>query len=103
MLSLSNVFNHEEFSKFEERVTKWTSQNNIEYSVEPKFDGIGISITYEKGKLAKAVTRGDGAVGEMVTENVRQISKIPHEIKFDVPDIVELRGEIFFVLMILIA
>ena len=77
MLSLSNVFNHEEFSKFEERVTKWTSQNDIEYSVEPKFDGIGISITYEKGKLAKAVTRGDGAVGEMVTENVRQISKIP--------------------------
>ena len=95
MLSLSNVFNHEEFSKFEERVTKWTSQNDIEYSVEPKFDGIGISITYEKGKLAKAVTRGDGAVGEMVTENVRQISKIPHEIKFDVPDIVELEGDFF--------
>ena len=96
MLSLSNVFNDEEFSKFEERVTKWTGQHDIEYSIEPKFDGIGISITYEKGKLTKAVTRGDGAVGEMVTENVRQISKIPHEIKYDVPDIVELRGEIFF-------
>ena len=96
MLSLSNVFNDEEFSKFEERVTKWTGKHDIEYSIEPKFDGIGISITYEKGKLTKAVTRGDGAVGEMVTENVRQISKIPHEIKYDVPDIVELRGEIFF-------
>ena len=96
MLSLSNVFNDEEFSKFEERVTKWTGQHDIEYSIEPKFDGIGISVTYEKGKLTKAVTRGDGAVGEMVTENVRQISKIPHEIKYDVPDIVELRGEIFF-------
>ena len=95
MLSLSNVFNDEEFSKFEERVTKWTGQYDIEYSIEPKFDGIGISVTYEKGKLTKAVTRGD-AVGEMVTENVRQISKIPHEIKYDVPDIVELRGEIFF-------
>ena len=96
MLSLSNVFNDEEFSKFEERVTKWTGKHDVEYSIEPKFDGIGISITYEKGKLTKAVTRGDGAVGEMVTENVRQISKIPHEIKYDVPDIVELRGEIFF-------
>ena len=96
MLSLSNVFNDEEFRKFEDRVTKWTSQKNIEYSIEPKFDGIGISITYENGKLTKAVTRGDGAEGELVTENVRQISKIPHEIEFDAPNIVELRGEIFF-------
>ena len=96
MLSLSNVFNIDEFNKFEERITKWTGQKNIEYSIEPKFDGIGISITYEKGKLTKAVTRGDGAVGELVTENVKQIKNIPDQIQFNVPDVIELRGEIFF-------
>ena len=71
MLSLSNVFNSEEFKKFEERVVKWVSQPKIEYSIEPKFDGIGISLTYEKGRLAKAVTRGDGTTGELVTQNVQ--------------------------------
>ena len=86
----------DEFNKFEERITKWTGQKNIEYSIEPKFDGIGISITYEKGKLTKAVTRGDGAVGELVTENVKQIKNIPDQIQFNVPDVIELRGEIFF-------
>jgi len=96
MLSLSNVFNIGEFNKFEERIIKWTGQKNIEYSIEPKFDGIGISITYEKGKLTKAVTRGDGAVGELVTENVKQIKNIPDQIRFNVPDVIELRGEIFF-------
>ena len=96
MLSLSNVFNDEEFKKFDERVIKWVGENDINYSVEPKFDGIGISITYEKGTLVKAVTRGDGLVGELVTENVLQISKIPKKIEINAPKIIELRGEIFF-------
>ena len=96
MLSLSNVFNDEEFKKFDERVIKWVGENDINYSVEPKFDGIGISITYEKGTLVKAVTRGDGLVGELVTENVLQISKIPKKIEINAPKTIELRGEIFF-------
>ncbi len=96
MLSLSNVFNSEEFKKFEERVVKWVSQPKIEYSIEPKFDGIGISLTYEKGRLTKAVTRGDGTTGELVTQNVQQIKKIPTNIEKNAPEIIELRGEIFF-------
>tara|TARA_X000000950_G_scaffold289337_1_gene412072 strand:+ start:2803 stop:4779 length:1977 start_codon:yes stop_codon:yes gene_type:complete len=96
MLSLSNVFNDEEFKKFEERIFKRVNVNEIIFAVEPKFDGIGISLTYEDGVLTKAVTRGDGEVGEVVTENIKTIAKIPHSISFNVPKIVELRGEIFF-------
>ena len=96
MLSLSNVFNDDEFNKFDERVTKWVGEKDIDYSIEPKFDGIGISVTYEKGVLVKAVTRGDGLVGELVTENVLHISEIPKKIEINPPEIIELRGEIFF-------
>ena len=96
MLSLSNVFNDEEFKKFEERILKRVNVNEIIFAVEPKFDGIGISLTYEDGILTNAVTRGDGEVGEVVTENIKTIAKIPHSISFNVPKIVELRGEIFF-------
>ena len=96
MLSLSNVFNEEEFNKFEERILKRANIDKVIYAVEPKFDGIGISLTYEDGVLTKAVTRGDGEVGEVVTENIKTISKIPQKLTFDVPKVIELRGEIFF-------
>ena len=96
MLSLSNVFNEEEFNKFEERILKRANIDKVIYAVEPKFDGIGISLTYEDGVLTKAVTRGDGEVGEVVTENIKTISKIPQKLNFNVPKVIELRGEIFF-------
>ncbi len=96
MLSLSNVFNEEEFNKFEERILKRANIDKVIYAVEPKFDGIGISLTYEDGVLTKAVTRGDGEVGEIVTENIKTISKIPQKLTFNVPKVIELRGEIFF-------
>ena len=96
MLSLSNVFNEEEFNKFEERILKRANIDKVIYAVEPKFDGIGISLTYEEGVLTKAVTRGDGEVGEVVTENIKTISKIPQKLTFNVPKVIELRGEIFF-------
>ena len=96
MLSLSNVFNEEEFNKFEERILKRANIDKVIYAVEPKFDGIGISLTYEDGELTKAVTRGDGEVGEVVTENIKTISKIPQKLTFNVPKVIELRGEIFF-------
>ena len=96
MLSLSNVFNEEEFNKFEERILKRANIDKVIYAVEPKFDGIGISLTYENGVLTKAVTRGDGEVGEVVTENIKTISKIPQKLTFNVPKVIELRGEIFF-------
>ena len=96
MLSLSNVFNEEEFNKFEERILKRANIDKVIYAVEPKFDGIGISLTYDDGVLTKAVTRGDGEVGEVVTENIKTISKIPQKLTFNVPKVIELRGEIFF-------
>ena len=96
MLSLSNVFNFEEFKKFEERINKRIINEEIIYSVEPKFDGIGISLTYENGNLVRAVTRGDGITGEVVTENVKTIDKIPRKIEQGAPQNIEIRGEIFF-------
>ena len=96
MLSLSNVFNYGEFKKFEERINKRIINEEIIYSVEPKFDGIGISLTYENGNLVRAVTRGDGITGEVVTENVKTIDKIPRKIEQGAPQNIEIRGEIFF-------
>ena len=96
MLSLANVFNQDDFDKFEERIQKRISVEKLVYAVEPKFDGIGISLTYEEGILTKAVTRGDGEVGEVVTENIKTITKIPQTLSIDIPKVIELRGEIFF-------
>ena len=96
MLSLANVFNQDDFDKFEERIQKRISVEKLVYAVEPKFDGIGISLTYEEGSLTKAVTRGDGEVGEVVTENIKTITKIPQTLSIDIPKAIELRGEIFF-------
>ena len=96
MLSLANVFNQDDFNKFEERIQKRINVGKLVYAVEPKFDGIGISLTFEEGSLTKAVTRGDGEVGEVVTENIKTISKIPQTLSIDIPKIIELRGEVFF-------
>ena len=96
MLSLANVFNQDDFNKFEERIQKRINVEKLVYAVEPKFDGIGISLTFEEGSLTKAVTRGDGEVGEVVTENIKTISKIPQTLSIDIPKIIELRGEVFF-------
>ena len=96
MLSLANVFNNDDFKKFDERVRKRLNADGITYVIEPKFDGIGISLTYENGILTKAVTRGDGETGEVVTENIKTINKIPLKITSNIPDVIELRGEIFF-------
>ena len=96
MLSLANVFNQDDFNKFEERIQKRINVEKLVYAVEPKFDGIGISLTFEEGSLTKAVTRGDGEVGEVVTENIKTISKIPQTLSTDIPKVIELRGEVFF-------
>jgi DNA ligase (NAD+) len=95
MLSLSNTYNEEELRDFDERVKKAIGQD-VQYVCELKFDGLSISLTYEQGKLIKAVTRGDGVQGDIVTQNVRTIRNIPHQIKHSgFPDIFEIRGEIF--------
>lgn len=95
MLSLSNTYNEEELRDFDERVQKAIG-HPVEYVCELKFDGLSISITFENGKLKQAVTRGDGTQGDDVTNNVKTIRSIPHQLKNgNYPDLFEIRGEIF--------
>ncbi|MGL4616980.1 MAG: NAD-dependent DNA ligase LigA, partial [Mycoplasmoidaceae bacterium] len=95
MLSLSNAFSEEDIIKFDNDVKKELSENvSFTYSLEPKIDGLSIALIYRNGFLQKALTRGDGIVGEDVTENVRTIKYIPLSIPFK--DDIEVRGEIFF-------
>lgn len=93
MLSLGNAFGSGDMIKFDADIKKEISLKNIEYVVEPKIDGLSISIIYENGKFVQAVTRGDGEIGEDVTENVRTIKSIPLTIDFQ--ERIEIRGEVF--------
>lgn len=96
MLSLGNTYSVEELMAFDERVIKGLGHTDFEYFCEMKFDGVAISLVYENGKLARAVTRGDGYRGDDVTANVRTIRNIPLEIKGEnIPAKFEVRGEIF--------
>ena len=98
MLSLANVFTDEEAGEFVERVRRfldWPAGKPIAFTAEPKIDGLSCSLRYEKGELVVAATRGDGEEGENVTANVRTIKAIPHRLKGDVPDVLEVRGEIY--------
>ena len=97
MLSLSNAFNFGELKHFDETIKKllhFDANKNIEYYVEPKLDGLSISLIYQKGKLIKGITRGDGKTGEDVTVNIKMISSIPQTISNDF-DRFEVRGEVF--------
>lgn len=103
MLSLSNSYSKEELTDFDERIKKSLGINaadlfggNIEYVCELKFDGLSISLTYEHGKLIRAVTRGDGVQGDDVTTNAKTIRSIPLKLKGDFVDFFEIRGEIYF-------
>jgi len=97
MLSLDNVFSADEWQAFAKRVQdRLVSQKTIKYCAEPKLDGLAVSIRYENGVLVQAATRGDGAVGENITENVRTIKSIPLKLNGnDYPDVLEVRGEVF--------
>jgi DNA ligase (NAD+) len=96
MLSLGNTYTIDELVAFDERVEKGLGRTDYEYFCEMKFDGVAISLVYENGKLARAVTRGDGYKGDDVTENVKTIRNIPLTIRGEgVPDNFEVRGEIF--------
>lgn len=95
MLSLSNSYSREEIEDFVKRIDKAIG-GEIEFACELKYDGVAISLTYENGKLVKAVTRGDGSQGEEVTNNVRTIKTIPLELHGEFPDFFEIRGEIVF-------
>jgi DNA ligase (NAD+) len=95
MLSLGNTYNEQELLDFDQRIRKAIG-DNFEYVCELKFDGLSMSLTYEHGKLVRAVTRGDGVQGDDVTTNVRTIHSIPKQLKGgNYPDEFEIRGEVF--------
>lgn len=96
MLSLSNTYNQQEVSEFYQRVKEGLQGEPFQVCCEMKFDGLSISLHYEKGRLVRAVTRGDGVQGDDVTENVRTIRSIPLVLPagLDYPDEFEIRGEV---------
>ncbi|VTX83631.1 DNA ligase [Gemella haemolysans] len=93
MLSLSNTFSTEDLKDFDARVSKLVPSQDVEYICELKIDGLAISIKYENGKLVSAATRGDGSVGEDVTENIKTIFSIPKVLKDN--RTFEVRGEVY--------
>ncbi|MFP9134718.1 NAD-dependent DNA ligase LigA [Shewanella algae] len=94
MLSLDNAFSEEDFAAFHKRVTDRVGE--FSYCCEPKLDGLAVSILYRDGVLERAATRGDGAVGEDITENVRTIRAVPLKLRGDdYPPLLEVRGEVF--------
>lgn len=96
MLSLSNSYNAQDIADWAERIDRLLEGDTVEWTMELKYDGVAISLTYEAGKLVQALTRGDGAVGEDITANVRTIRTLPLVLQGDVPERFEIRGEIFF-------
>lgn len=95
MLSLDNAFSADELRAFDERVKKGLgTDDDVHYFAELKFDGLSMSLTYEDGLLVTAATRGDGATGEVVTENARTVRGIPLRLAKPIPGLVEVRGEI---------
>jgi DNA ligase (NAD+) len=99
MMSLGNTYSEEELKEFDERIQKAVS--NYEYVCELKFDGVAIGLTYKKGKLVQAVTRGDGVEGDDVTVNIKTIRSIPLQLKpGDYPDEFEIRGEVILPLKV---
>jgi DNA ligase (NAD+) len=94
MLSLANTYNEAELREFDQRAKKLAGMD-FEYVCELKFDGFAIGLTYKNGTLIQALTRGDGVQGDDVTDNVKTIRTIPHQLHGDYPEDFEIRGEIF--------
>ena len=96
MLSLDNAFSDEDVQDFDRRIhERLEVEGDLDYWAEPKMDGLAVTVIYRHGKLTQAATRGDGARGEDVTANVRKIRSVPHQLHGKVPDVLEVRGEVF--------
>ncbi len=99
MLSLANAFSNEEIIEFDSRVKRLAGVDKISYVAEPKLDGLAVNLIYEKGVFARGATRGDGATGEDVTQNLKTISSLPLKMKNNgstpIPTFIEIRGEVY--------
>ena len=96
MLSIDNTYNEDELTEFDKRIAKGLETDDYEYTVEPKIDGLAISLRYEKARLVRAATRGSGTQGDDVTANIRTIRAIPLTLEGkDIPDTLEIRGEVY--------
>ena len=97
MLSLANAFSPEDVFEFDERIRRFLGlgEATLTYTAEPKIDGLSLAVRYENGRLVQAATRGDGSVGEDVTENARTIGDLPHRLLGQAPELLEVRGEVY--------
>lgn len=99
MMSLDNTYSDDEMREFHARLVRELEREEFSLVVEPKIDGLAVSVTYERGKLVRAVTRGNGVEGDDITANARTIATLPTQLKASadapVPDLIEIRGEIY--------
>ena len=97
MLSLSNIFEESDILDFTDKIKRFLNlEQDIDFVAEPKIDGLSYSVLYEKGQFVKAATRGDGAIGEDITANIKTIPELPLQLKGNnFPDTVEIRGEVY--------
>jgi len=94
MLSLNNAFADDEVEAFDRRARTALGVEQVEYAVEPKFDGLAVSLVYERGQFTLGATRGDGSTGENVTANLRTVRAIPMRLPANAPPLLEVRGEV---------
>jgi len=95
MLSLDNTYSEEEVKNFYARIQRLLPNEKIPVVVEPKVDGVAVSLIYENGKLRQAATRGDGNVGDNITQNIRTIRSVPERLRGSAPKLLEVRGEVY--------
>lgn len=98
MLSLDNAFAPEDFAEFAARIRRFlglSAEEVLRFVAEPKIDGLSVNLTYEDGRFLRGATRGDGTVGEDITENLKTLDELPRKLKAPFPDRIEIRGEVF--------
>ena len=95
MLSLDNTYSEEEVANFYARITRLLPNEKIPVVIEPKVDGVAVSLLYENGELRYAATRGDGSVGDDITQNIRTIRSVPERLRGTAPKLLEVRGEVY--------
>jgi len=95
MLSLDNTYSEEEVKNFYARIQRLLPDEKIPVVIEPKVDGVAVSLVYENGRLRQAATRGDGSVGDNITQNIRTIRSVPERLRDGTPKLLEVRGEVY--------